>query len=68
MAQAHSGQSHIHQNPFLSLLLPFLNKVSVTVGELPGGQPVTAGWASLALTAVVVPALIFMRRRKQERE
>lgn len=63
LAQAQSGQEHIHQNPFLSLLLPFLSHVAITVGDLPGGQP-AVGWSSLALAAIVVPALVFMRRRK----
>jgi hypothetical protein len=67
MAQAQSGQEHIHQNPFLYLALPFFRKVAVTVGELPGGQTTAAGMTSLALLAVAAPATIFMRRRKNER-
>lgn len=68
MAQAQSGQDHIHQNPFLSLMLPFLNKVSITLGDLPGGQQLAMGWASMAFAAVAVPAMVFMRRRKNDRE
>ena len=68
MAQAQSGQEHIHQNPVLSLLLPFLSKVAITVGEMPGGQPAAAGVTSLAFAAFAVPAMIFMRRRKQGRD
>jgi hypothetical protein len=68
MAQAQSGQSHIHQNPFLSLMLPFLSKVALTVGDMPGGQPMAAGVTSLAFAAVAVPAMVFMRRRKNGRD
>jgi hypothetical protein len=67
LAQAQSGQEHLHQNPFLALLLPFLNKVAIVVGDLPGGQPMAAGATSIAFAAIVVPAMIFMRRRKHDR-
>jgi hypothetical protein len=68
MAQAQSGQEHVHQNPFLALLIPFISKVAITVGNLQGGEPMAAGWASLALTAVAIPALVFVRRRPSGRE
>jgi hypothetical protein len=64
LAQAQSGQSHLHENPIVSMLLPFVSKVAITVGDLPGGEPMAAGWASLAFTAVAIPALVLMRRRK----
>ena len=66
LAQAQSGQSHIHQNPILNFFLPFLGRVALSVGELPGGRP-AAGVASLAFAAVAVPAMVFMRRRKHGR-
>ena len=64
LAQAQSGQDHIHQNPFLRLILPFLNKAAIIVGDLPGGRPMAASAASLAFAAMLAPAVVLMRRRK----
>jgi hypothetical protein len=72
LAQAQSGQSHLHENPIVSMLLPFVSRVAITVGDLPGNlsnsEPMAAGWASLAFTAVAIPAIVVMRRRKDGRE
>jgi hypothetical protein len=65
MAHAQSGQEHIHQNPFLSLMLPFLHKAALIVGDLPGGRPMAAGATSLAFATLLAPAVVLMRRRKQ---
>ncbi len=67
MAQAQSGQEHRHQNPVAVLLLPYLSKVAITFGAIPGSQP-AAGLTSLAFAGVAVPAFIFMRRRKDRAE
>lgn len=64
LAQAQSGQDHIHTNPFLGLFVPFVSNVAVIFGGAPGVKPVV-GWSSLAFVALVLPAMIFMRRRKQ---
>jgi hypothetical protein len=61
LAQAQSGQEHLHQNPFLAFYIPLLRKVAFTVGDLPGAKPLAGG--SLLLVAMVVPALIYLRRR-----
>lgn len=64
LAQAQSGQEHIHDNPFLAVFMPFVSSVAITIGNIPGEQPVV-GWSSLAFVTLVLPALVFMRRRKQ---
>jgi hypothetical protein len=64
MAQAQSGQEHIHQNPILTVILPFISRVGLTIGELPGAQPL-AGWSSLLFVTLVLPAMVLMRRRRQ---
>jgi hypothetical protein len=66
LAQAQSGQSHIHKNPVLNFFVPFLSRVALSVGEVPGGRP-AAGLASLTFAAVAVPAMVFLRRRKHGR-
>jgi hypothetical protein len=68
LAQAQSGQAHVHQNPVLTMLLPFLNKsVSFSFGDVPGGRPMAAGALSLAFVALATPAMVFVRRRKAGR-
>jgi hypothetical protein len=64
LAQAQSGQEHIHDNPIVAMFVPFLGNMAITFGEIPGGQP-ALGWSSLVFVTVVLPAMIFMRRRKQ---
>jgi hypothetical protein len=59
LAQAQSGQEHIHDNPIIGVFLPLLRKGAIAFGNIPGG------WSSLAFVALVLPAVVFIRRRKQ---
>ncbi len=65
VGQAQSGQSHIHENPILEIFFPFLSRVAITFGNTSGAHPVV-GWSSLAFVTLVLPAAIFMRRRRQD--
>ena len=60
VAQAHSGQSHLHTNPVLGVFLPMLQKAMSSIQG--AGVAATAG-VPVALLLVTVPALWWARRR-----
>ena len=67
LAQARSGQSHLHQNPLTQVYLPILGRVAVTAKRLPGmvqENPVHAGSAGALL---LLPALAWVARRRSDR-
>jgi len=69
LALAQSGQDHFHTNAVVGLWLPVLkNNVALYIGKMPGGAPSAAGAGTLAFVALVMPAMVFMRRRKAVRK
>ncbi|MFZ1753777.1 MAG: DUF4331 domain-containing protein [Caldilineaceae bacterium] len=61
VAQAHSGQSHLHTNPVLGVFVPLIQKAMSSVQG--AGLAATAGLPA-ALLLVTVPALWWARRKK----
>ncbi|MBI3957429.1 MAG: DUF4331 domain-containing protein [Chloroflexi bacterium] len=62
LAQAHSGQSHLHTNPILGIFVPMIqNAMSRIQGA---GVAATAG-VPVALLLVTIPALWWTRRREK---
>ena len=62
VAQAHSGQSHLHTNPILGVFIPLIQKAMN--GIQGAGVAATAG-IPVALLLVTVPALWWARRREK---
>ncbi len=61
VAQAHSGQSHLHTNPILGVFVPMIQKAMSSIQG--AGIAATAG-VPVALLLVTVPALWWARRRQ----
>ncbi|MBX3052151.1 MAG: DUF4331 domain-containing protein [Caldilineaceae bacterium] len=61
VAQAHSGQSHLHTNPVLGVFVPLIQKAMSSVQG--AGLAATAGLPA-ALLLVTVPALWWARRKE----
>ncbi len=62
VAQAHSGQSHLHTNPVLGVFIPLIQKAMNSIQG--AGVAATAG-VPVALLLVTVPALWWARRREK---
>ena len=61
LAMPHSGQEHLHTNPFLGIYLPLLQAAANAADAVGGATPMTASAAVLALLAV--PVVVWRRFR-----
>ena len=64
MAQAQSGQTHIHQNPFATLYLPMIQQMSLSLQVVPNRVQDHPIQSAAAVTFVLLPALAWVTRRR----
>lgn len=60
VAQAHSGQSHLHTNPVLDNFMPMIQKA---VNSIRSGQAAATAGIPVALLLATLPAVWWARRR-----
>lgn len=61
VAQAHSGQSHLHTNPVLGVFIPMIQKA---MNSVQGAGLATTAGVPVALLLVTLPALWWARRKE----
>ena len=64
VAQAQSGQTHIHQNPFATLYLPMIQQMSLSLQVVPNRVQDHPIQSAAAVTFVLLPALAWVTRRR----
>ena len=64
VAQAQSGQTHIHQNPFATLYLPMIQQMSLSLQVVPNRVQDHPIQSAAAVTFVLLPALAWITRRR----
>ncbi|MCB0045143.1 MAG: DUF4331 domain-containing protein [Caldilineaceae bacterium] len=66
VAQAQSGQDHIHQNPIMSIYLPMIRQSALSLQVIPRRvqeRPIQSAGAGVLL---LLPALAWVTRRRQD--